>query len=85
MLFNKLNLPKPIKYGKGKTMSTAVDVLEGLAAEHEVPKLVLDYRQLSKLKSTYVDALPALLNPSHPAAAHYVQHGGLGHRDGCRR
>jgi DNA polymerase-1 len=62
VLFNKLNLPKPIKYGKGKTISTAVDVLEGLATEHEVPKLVLDYRQLSKLKSTYVDALPALLN-----------------------
>ena len=62
VLFNKLNLPKPFKYGKGKTISTAVDVLEGLAAEHEVPRLVLDYRQLSKLKSTYVDALPALLN-----------------------
>jgi DNA polymerase-1 len=62
VLFNKLNLPKPVKYGKGKTISTAVDVLEGLAAEHEVPKMVLDYRQLSKLKSTYVDALPALLN-----------------------
>ncbi len=62
VLFNKLNLPKPMKYGKGKTISTAVDVLEGLAAEHEVPKMVLDYRQLSKLKSTYVDALPALLN-----------------------
>jgi DNA polymerase I len=63
VLFNRLNLPKPMKYGKGKTISTAVDVLEGLAAEHEVPRLVLDYRQLSKLKSTYVDALPALLNP----------------------
>jgi DNA polymerase-1 len=63
VLFNKLNLPKPVKYGKGKTISTAVDVLEGLATEHEVPRLVLDYRQLSKLKSTYVDALPALLNP----------------------
>ena len=62
VLFNKLNLPKPVKYGKGKTISTAVDVLEGLAAEHDVPKLVLEYRQLSKLKSTYVDALPALLN-----------------------
>jgi DNA polymerase-1 len=62
VLFNKLNLPKPIKYGKGKTISTAADVLEGLAAEHEVPRMVLDYRQLSKLKSTYVDALPALLN-----------------------
>jgi DNA polymerase-1 len=64
MLFNKLNLPKPMKYGKGKTISTAVDVLEGLASEHEVPRMVLDYRQLTKLKSTYVDALPALLNPA---------------------
>ena len=62
VLFNKLNLPKPVKYGKGKTISTAVDVLEELAASHEAPKLVLEYRQLSKLKSTYVDALPALLN-----------------------
>jgi DNA polymerase-1 len=62
VLFNKLNLPKPVKYGKGKTISTAVDVLEGLASEHAVPRLVLEYRQLSKLKSTYVDALPALLN-----------------------
>jgi DNA polymerase-1 len=64
VLFNKLNLPKPVKYGKGRTISTAVDVLEGLAAEHQAPKLVLEYRQLSKLKSTYVDALPALLNPA---------------------
>ena len=63
ILFNKLNLPKPVKYGRGKTISTAVDVLEGLAAEHDVPRLVLEYRQLTKLKSTYVDALPALLNP----------------------
>ena len=62
VLFNKLNLPKPVKYGKGKTVSTAVDVLEQLALTHEVPRLVLHYRQLSKLKSTYVDALPALLN-----------------------
>src|SRR5207249_706800 len=62
VLFNKLNLPKPVKYGKGRTISTAVDVLEGLAADHRAPKLVLEYRRLSKLKSTYVDALPALLN-----------------------
>jgi DNA polymerase-1 len=62
VLFNKLNLPKPVKYGKGKTISTAADVLEELAEEHEVPRLVLEYRQLSKLKSTYVDALPVLLN-----------------------
>jgi DNA polymerase I len=64
VLFNQLNLPKPVKYGKGKTISTAVDVLEQLSETHEVPRLVLDYRQLSKLKSTYVDALPALLNPA---------------------
>jgi len=62
ILFNKLNLPKPVKYGKGKTISTAVDVLEALASTHEAPRLVLEYRQLSKLKSTYVDALPVLLN-----------------------
>jgi DNA polymerase-1 len=62
VLFNKLNLPKPVKYGKGRTISTAVDVLESLAEDHKAPKLVLEYRQLSKLKSTYVDALPALLN-----------------------
>lgn len=63
VLFNKLALPKPVKYGKGRTVSTAIDVLEGLALTHEAPRLVLEYRQLAKLKSTYVDALPALLNP----------------------
>jgi DNA polymerase I len=63
VLFNQLNLPKPVKYGKGKTISTAVDVLEELSETHEVPRLVLDYRQLSKLKSTYVDALPVLIEP----------------------
>jgi DNA polymerase-1 len=63
VLFNKLNLPKPVKYGKGRTISTAVDVLEGLAEEHPIARKVLDYRQLTKLKSTYVDTLPALINP----------------------
>jgi DNA polymerase-1 len=62
VLFNKLNLPKPVKYGKGKTISTAVEVLEELSETHEVPRLVLDYRQLSKLKSTYVDTLPQLID-----------------------
>jgi DNA polymerase I len=64
VLFNQMNLPKPVKYGKGKTISTAVDVLEQLALTYDIARLVLEYRQLSKLKSTYVDALPALLNPS---------------------
>ncbi len=62
VLFNKLGLPKPVKYGKGKTISTAVDVLEDLAVEHEIARKVLDFRQLSKLKSTYVDSLPALVD-----------------------
>jgi DNA polymerase I len=64
VLFNQMNLPKPVKYGKGKMISTAVDVLEQLALTHDVARLVLEYRQLSKLKSTYVDALPTLLNPA---------------------
>jgi DNA polymerase I len=64
VLFNKLGLPMPVKYGKGKKISTAVDILEGLAEEHEAPRLVLNYRQLTKLKSTYVDALPVLIRNS---------------------
>jgi DNA polymerase I len=64
VLFNRMNLPKPVKYGKGRTISTAVDVLETLAEDHPIARMVLDYRQLTKLKSTYVDTLPALINPS---------------------
>jgi DNA polymerase-1 len=64
VLFERLALPKPVKYGKGRTVSTAIDVLEALAEQHAVPRLMLEYRQLAKLKSTYVDALPALLNPA---------------------
>jgi DNA polymerase I len=64
VLFNRMNLPKPVKYGKGRTISTAVDVLEELAENHPIARMVLDYRQLTKLKSTYVDALPALIKPS---------------------
>src|SRR5665213_759497 len=60
VLFNKMDLPKPQKYGKGKVISTAVDILEDLAQHHEVPALVLEHRQLQKLKGTYLDALPAL-------------------------
>src|SRR5689334_14761604 len=64
VLFNRLNLPKPVKYGKGRTISTAVDVLEELAENYPIARMVLDYRQLTKLKSTYVDALPVLINSS---------------------
>ncbi len=61
VLFNQMNLPRPVKYGKGRVTSTAVDVLEGLAEDHPIARKVLDYRQLTKLKSTYVDTLPALI------------------------
>ena len=62
ILFNKLGL-KPIK--KTKTgYSTNEEVLQQLALDHELPSEILSYRQLTKLKSTYVDALPALVNPS---------------------
>ena len=60
VLFTKLGLPSPPARGKSKSVSTAVDVLEFLSDKHEVPKLVLEYRHLSKLKSNYVDALPLL-------------------------
>ncbi len=60
VLFNKMGLPKPLKHGKGKVASTAQDVLEDLAQHNDVPRLVLEYRQLAKLKSNYVDSLPQL-------------------------
>ena len=60
VLFTDLGLPAPASRGKGKSVSTAQDVLEFLAEKHEVPRLVLEYRHLSKLKSNYVDALPLL-------------------------
>jgi DNA polymerase I len=60
VLFNKMNLPKPLKYGKGKVVSTAQDVLEDLAPDYPIVGEVLEHRQLSKLKGTYLDALPIL-------------------------
>jgi len=63
VLFERLNLPVLKKTGGTRTASTAVEVLEELALTHELPKLILEYRGLSKLKGTYVDALPLLVNP----------------------
>ena len=60
ILFEKIGL-KPLK--KTKTgYSTNIDVLEQLALQHELPKEIIEYRGLSKLKNTYVDALPRLVN-----------------------
>jgi DNA polymerase-1 len=60
VLFTHLGLPAPARRGKSKALSTAQDVLEFLADQHDVPRLVLEFRHLSKLKSTYIDALPLL-------------------------
>jgi DNA polymerase-1 len=64
VLFEDLKLPAPVKYGKGKVISTAADVLEELAPEYPIVQKALEYRQLAKLKGTYVDALPALVDPA---------------------
>ena len=61
ILFDKLELPGG-KKGKTGAYSTGADILEDLATEHELPALVLDWRQLSKLKSTYTDALQDHIN-----------------------
>jgi len=61
VLFNRLNL-KPMR--KTKTgYSTDVAVLEELANQHRLPALILEYRSFEKLKNTYIDALPQLINP----------------------
>jgi DNA polymerase-1 len=63
ILFDKLNLPAPKKLKKSGQYSTSVEILEQLAAAYELPKLMLEYRQMAKLKTGYVDALPRLVNP----------------------
>ena len=64
VLFEKLDLPTLKKTGKTRSASTAVEVLEELALTHELPQLILDWRGLQKLKGTYIDALPQLVNPA---------------------
>ena len=61
ILFDNLGLPVRAKTPKGQP-STAESVLQELAFEHDLPKLILDHRAMSKLKSTYTDALPACVN-----------------------
>ncbi|MGE0115622.1 MAG: DNA polymerase I [Steroidobacteraceae bacterium] len=62
ILFGKLTIPVLRKTPTGQP-STAEDVLEDLAVEHELPRLILEYRGLAKLKSTYTDKLPLQINP----------------------
>ena len=62
ILYDQLGLPVRAKTPKGQP-STAESVLQELAFEHELPKLILEHRAMSKLKSTYTDALPTCVNP----------------------
>lgn len=61
ILYDKMQLPVLKKTPKGAP-STAEDVLQDLAVEHELPKLILQHRSLGKLKSTYTDKLPTMIN-----------------------
>ena len=65
VLFNRLKIPPPDRTQKTSTgfYSTAAGVLESLSGKHPVVDLILEYRELSKLKSTYIDALPQEINP----------------------
>jgi DNA polymerase-1 len=63
ILFEKLKLDPKAKKTKTGQYMTGEEVLSKLEAEHEIASLILDFRELQKLKSTYVDALPALISP----------------------
>jgi DNA polymerase-1 len=65
-LFNRLRLPPPDRTQRTASgfYSTSAEVLEGLRGKHSVVDWVLEYRELAKLKSTYLDALPVQVNPS---------------------
>src|SRR5215471_18491721 len=63
VLFEKMQLPVLKRTGASRAPSTAVEVLEELALTHDIPRQILEWRQLMKLKGTYNDALPQLVHP----------------------
>jgi DNA polymerase-1 len=63
VLFDRMQLPVLKRTGTSRAPSTAVEVLEELALAHELPRMILEWRSLMKLKGTYIDALPQLVNP----------------------
>ena len=63
VLFDRMQLPVIKRTGASRAPSTAVDVLEELALAHDLPRYILEWRALMKLKGTYIDALPQLVNP----------------------
>ncbi|WP_372016806.1 DNA polymerase I [Pseudoxanthomonas sp. 10H] len=62
LLFEELKLPALVKTPKGQP-STNEEALEAIADQHELPRVILDYRGLAKLRSTYTDKLPEMVNP----------------------
>ena len=78
LLFNELRLPKTKRTKTG--YSTDANSLEFLKGQHPVIDKILEYRQLSKLKSTYVDALPEMINPRTGRVHTQLQPDGLGDR-----
>jgi DNA polymerase-1 len=62
LLFDELGLPALVKTPTGQP-STNEEALEAIAAQHELPRMILDYRQIAKLRSTYTDKLPGMVNP----------------------
>ena len=62
LLFDELGLPALVKTPTGQP-STNEEALEAIAAQHELPRMILDYRQIAKLRSTYTDKLPEMVNP----------------------
>ena len=73
VLFEKMNLPHKQKLKKSGQYSTAVEVLEELAESYALPRMILEYRQLAKFKSTYVDVIPKLIDPTDIPTAHVIQ------------
>ena len=63
VLFDRMKLPVLKRISASRAPSTAVEVLEELALGHDMPRLILEWRALAKLKGTYIDALPQLINP----------------------
>jgi DNA polymerase I len=64
ILFDQLNLQPPARRGKARVRSTAAAILEEMSEQHELPRKVIEYREIAKLKSTYADALPKLIHPA---------------------
>lgn len=83
VLYEKMNLGTKIKKTKTGQKSTNVSELEKIKGEHEIISLVLEYRELTKLLSTYVDSLPTYVKDDGKIHAHFIQTGAGTGRFSC--